>query len=121
MGKNLPLLKRLEIALSQGSSATSQDKYCGIVYEIVNSEKELILKNGIAYQDSFYSHIKPETFTQQLENENSIDKGKYLVEELRSRVVLPRPGGQVAGYRKKMKDAMDEEYRFLREYCSKLV
>ena len=111
MAKKIPLLKRLELALTQTTSNSEKNEVYALLYKTA--------KNSISNDlDLFYGRVNHETlsisYNRKTIFEEEVEKGKKLAEILQSSVNLPISGNK--DYRKKMISAMEVEYDVLRGF-----
>ena len=113
MAKDLPVLRRLEIALAETSSATEKNKVYGLLSQL--SQKIDCEKNS----DSFYSSLDPNALSI-IDNNNvevnheEMNLGRELANYMREQLTMPQKGQK--GYGRKMKSLKRKEFKILREY-----
>lgn len=113
MSKKLPLLRRLELALSANSSESEKNKIYGLT--------DLVAQKIITSPNEEFFYGKELTHTSLSLNYNSkeilpenIQRGKKLAKILKSSISLPE--SQSKEYRKKMFGAMKYEFLTLKEF-----
>ncbi|MFW6286094.1 MAG: hypothetical protein ACOC16_03145 [Nanoarchaeota archaeon] len=114
MGKELVVLRRLELALFETSSASEKNK----VYALLSQYGRKIFEEKLDMK-SFYSNLDSKTLSvienQNLEiNPEDVSNGRDLASFLNQKLSLPQKGQR--SYGRKMRKLKEQEYNIIRQY-----